>query len=192
MALMAVCVACGVENSPMNTVCDVCKAPLGTALTEAAADPVSGPQVTMAISAAVTAGLGLLAWMFKLHEVTLAVAMFYGPLIASYRARENAVWHAALGGLLGLLGLLALSMPLSWEANKALLRAAIDGTPSTSTVIVLVFGILVLLATILPVSLVGASVGEHLAVRRRRRPSPPAATAAAVKLSDAELAKVDL
>ena len=68
------------------------------------------------------------------------------------------------------------------------------GGPGTSSPIVFLAGTLVLVAVIFPISLVGASVGEHLAGNRRRRPAAPAPAASepAARLSDAELARFEL
>lgn len=185
----------------MNTACDVCKAPLGTRLVEAGGPGTEPtPMTWMAISAGLTAALGLFAWFAKLHPLTLAVVMFYGPLIASYRARDNVVGHAAVGGLLGMFALLLLSFALAYDESRAVLLAAMrgepseDGRPGTSSPIVFLAGTLVLVAVIFPISLVGASVGEHLAGNRRRRPAAPAPAASepAARLSDAELARFEL
>lgn len=176
----------------MNSVCDMCKAPLGAKLVEGAAGAEPKPWGWVLISAAITAGLGAVVWLFELGTPPLAAAMFYGPLVASYRAKDNIVWHAAIGGIVGMLALLFISVVLVWERSKALLIGAMGGDASTSAAIALALGSLVLLATILPISLIGASVGEHLAVRRRRNAVPASTTTAPAAMSDAELAKVDL
>ncbi len=203
MSLMAVCPKCGVENSPMNTACDVCRASLGTSLIEGDRGSEPSPLAWMAISAAITAGIGGMAWLADLHPIMLAVAMFYGPLIASARSRDNVVWHAAIGGLVGMFVLLLISIALTWDESRAMLTAAIGGRlPSddlrvghraTPVFMVLGGGVAVLIASILPLSLTGASVGEHLASgRRRRRAAQATVSGPSTPLSDAELAKVAL
>ena len=133
MSLIAVCPKCGVANSPMNTACDVCRAPLGSSLVEGTPGGEPTPLAWMAISAAITAVLGAVAWVAHLHPLTLAVAMFYGPLLASARARDNVVWHAAVGGLLGMVALLAISIALTWDQSRAILTTAMGGRAASSS-----------------------------------------------------------
>jgi hypothetical protein len=198
MALMAICPKCGVENSPMNTACDMCKAPLGAQLAEGAGTPIK-PSVWLGIASAITLGFALLAWIFKLPPVAFGLAMFYGPMIASLLARESIVPSAGLGGVVGLVALIVLGLVLEGEAMRAVLTAAMGGTPQitedgvttgTSLPSAFIFGSLVLAAVFAPISLVGASVGEHLGQSRRR--GARKAAAPTQPLTDAEIARVEL
>ncbi|MCX5748544.1 MAG: zinc finger Ran-binding domain-containing protein [Proteobacteria bacterium] len=192
---MAQCPNCKVENAPTNTTCEVCQAPLSGDLLERA--ETAGRARWMWISLAITLGLYLPCWFLQLHPVTLAMAMFYGPLIASYRAKDNVVWAAALGGLIAIVTVVVLSVMVQWEASRAILSSAVGGkeptdyATGTSSAFVVVVGIPLVLAAIFPVSLIGASVGELVSTWRRRR-SLTAAEQISRKMSDEELAKVSL
>lgn len=197
MSLMAVCPTCGVENSPMNSACDMCKAPLGTALVPGAA-PGLAPIAWMWIAMAITLSTCLLAWTFRLPPIAMALALFYGPLVAAWRARTSAMLHASLGGILGLLAMITLAIAFEGEAARAVLTSAMggapevtgyDGTTGTSLLSAVVFGTIVIVIELAPISLIGASVGEHLAARRRTRTGAALPTA---RLSDKELAGVQL
>jgi len=197
MSLMAVCPSCGVENSPMNTACDICKAPLGVALVENAA-PGLGPLAWMWIAMAITIVAELGVWTFRLPLIAMALMIFYGPLIAAWRARTPAMVHAALGGILALLALIVLALVFEGAVAREVLTSAMGGTPEvtefdvttgTSLLSAFVFGSLVIIVELAPIALVGASVGEHLAARRRARVAPKMPTA---RLSDKELAGVEL
>src|SRR5438034_463986 len=102
MALMAVCWKCGANNSPMNTACDMCKAELGVALVETAPPTLQSATLSTWLSAGIVAVVYVLWRLFELNPIGILLAMFYGPLIASYRARENVVFRAALGGILAI------------------------------------------------------------------------------------------
>ena len=76
MSLMAVCPKCGLNNSPMNTQCDVCHAPLlgGTLVddTTAAASSWSWAATSLVITVAFYMPL----WGLGVHPAILSMSMF--------------------------------------------------------------------------------------------------------------------
>ena len=102
------------------------------------------------------------------------------------RSNSNVVWHAALGGLLGLAVLIVVAVAMTWETSRGVLAAIIGASPPTVDYDGNVVG-----TSSTVIGLIGGSVGEHLAARRRLAVSAPVATPATA-LSEQELAKVDL
>ena len=169
MSLCAVCPACHVENAVSNVKCDLCGAALGALVVEGDRK-TSGTWI--AASTLITLLLYMSCYALGLHPVLLLVAGFYGPLLASYFAPTNIVYESSVGGLLGIVS----SVAFIFALESKLLRALVAGLAGTddlpSVVFALVIGVPLLLLIILPASLTGASVGEHLSVRRRRPRTP--------------------
>lgn len=170
MALKAICPHCNVENEPSAVNCEVCKTALGALLV---GEPGAGPKF-FGVSLGLSLGLYLVCWVFDLHPVMLLVSVFYGTLLTSFFAKHNVVWASALGGLTTIVVVLLLAVAASYAKTKGLFIAIAGGTtdhrdPDGKAKVVL--GVIVMLLAMFPLSLIGASVGEHLSVRRRHKPS---------------------
>ena len=163
---MAICPNCNVSNSPKITVCDVCKTALGAQLTDVDAKTSAKWMWTAAL---VTVGLYIPCRLLELSSITLLVPMFYGPLLASYQAKGNVVWRAAIGGVIGIVAIGLFEIALHWSASRGLFASMAGGHDSVA--LALVFGVPVATISVLPLSLTGASVGEHLSFRRRHKSS---------------------
>jgi hypothetical protein len=168
MALKAICPNCNVANEPSATNCEICKTAMGATLVGARGDGAK----FFAISMVVSIGFYLICWIVELHPLMLPVSVFYGTLLTSYFARHNVVWASALGGLVAILAVLVIKIAAAWASSKGLFMAILGGTTDvyrdrvqTGTVVA---GAVVLLVATFPISLIGASVGEHLSVRRRK------------------------
>ena len=169
MALKAICPNCNVENDPAATNCEVCKTALGALLV---GEPGKGGAY-FAASLGASIGLYLLCWVFGLHPLMLLVSVFYGTLLTSYFAKHNVVWASALGGLTAIVVVIVLSVSMSYAQTKGLFVGLTgaklrDGEASKGVVAA---GVVVLLIAVFPLSLLGASVGEHLSVRRHHKRS---------------------
>lgn len=170
MALKAICPHCNVENDPSAVNCEVCKTALGAVLV---GEPGSGA-VFFALSFGASLGFYLLCWVFGLSPVMLLVSVFYGTLLTSYFAKHNVVWASALGGLLAIVVVVALSIVASYAKTKGMFFGIAGGSPKEiddpDGKAKVVMGVIVMLLALFPLSLLGASVGEHLSVRRRLKP----------------------
>ncbi len=171
MALKAICPNCNVENEPSSVTCEVCKTALGALLV---GDPGAGPKFFI-FSLGISLGLYILCWVLGLHPVMLLVAVFYGTLLTSYFARHNVVWASALGGLVAIVVVIAISLAASYAKSKGLFiglagSELIDefGDPAGKGKVAI--GVFLMVLAVFPISLLGASVGEHLSVRRRHKP----------------------
>ncbi len=169
MALKAICPHCNVENEPSAVNCEVCKTALGALLV---GEPGAGP-VFFGVSLGASLGFYILCWVFDLHPVMLLVSVFYGTLLTSYFAKHNVVWASALGGLMAIIVVIVLSIAASYAKTKGMFLGLAGGKIDDESVTKgrVAIGVFVMLLAVFPLSLVGASVGEHLSVRRRHRPS---------------------
>jgi len=166
---MAVCPNCNVENDPSNVQCTICKTSLGALLVADASQNFKW----FAISAFVALGAILPCILLELHTATFVIAMFYGPVLASYFARTNVVWATALGGVTTFALVTFIAM-LDKEGRARAMLTQLAGSKSEDHLLggfALVLGLILAVVCVLPVALTGASVGEHLSVRRRRKPS---------------------
>ncbi len=169
MALKAICPHCNVENETSAVNCVVCKTALGALLV---GEPGAGPKFFIT-SLASSLGLYLIFWVFDLHPVMLLVSVFYGTLLTSYFAKHNVVWASALGGLTTLVVVLLLAVSTSYGKTRGVFVAIGGGSTDPDEVDAkarVVLGVIVMLLATFPLSLIGASVGEHLSVRRRHKP----------------------
>jgi len=160
----------------MNVTCDSCGAKLGAALAPPREAPLR-PWGVFLTSLGITFVLALAGAIADLPTPVAGLAAFYGPLIASWRAASNVVAFAALGAVGAAIALLGVGALASWETTQAVLYAALDAVPrsadylghveGTSPVIAVVFGTVVIAAAVLPAGLIGATVGDVLARKRR-------------------------
>jgi hypothetical protein len=173
MSVKAICPHCNVENDPAATNCEVCKTALGAVLVGGRGTGGKFFLTSMLISI----GIYMLCWLLELHPVMLLVSVFYGTLLTSYFAKNNVVWASALGGVSAIAVVIAIKIVAAFANSKGIFLAVAGGVStadrlgdpaSTGKVVV---GVFVMLVAIFPVSLVGASVGEHLSVRRRLKPT---------------------
>ncbi len=170
MALKAICPNCNVENQPNATNCEVCKTALGALLVD---ESSKGP-VFFGASLGASLLLYGLCWVFELHPIMLLVSVFYGTLLTSYFAKHNVVWASAMGGLTAIIVVLVLALAASYAKTKGMFIAIAGGSaehrdPDGKAKVVM--GVIVMLLALFPLSLLGASVGEHLSVRRRHKRS---------------------
>jgi hypothetical protein len=169
MPVSAICPNCNVPNEPTAVQCTICKTALGAMLVGDARDGLKW----FVSSSFISLGMYLLCMLFGLHAMTIIVPVFYGPLLASYFARSNVVWASALGGMALLLFVLIVAL-LDSESHTArqVITQLEGGKPDhIATGAKLLFGMIVAGLVALPIALTGASVGEHLSVRRRRKPT---------------------
>jgi hypothetical protein len=169
MALSTICPNCNVENKPSNVVCEVCKMSLGAFLVGGTRDGAKWFAISLGLSLA----FFVPCWGLELHPFTLLMSMFYGPLVASYAARRNVVWASSLGGTAAAIVIIVGALILHWSKMKlgfaALVGDTINDRGHEPGMFKVILGIVVVLLGILPLNMIGASVGEHLSVRRRTR-----------------------
>jgi len=126
------------------------------------------------MAAAIVVGCFLISYVMVAPKFGLVLAAFYGALLTSYLSRVNVVWLAALGALAGVALIIFMAMVNDWPAIKlqlgAVLRYDSDHERTHPSTIRLIFGFVFALLAVLPISLTGSSVGEHLSLRRRSRP----------------------
>jgi hypothetical protein len=170
MSAKAICPNCNVANDPSNVTCEVCKTALGALLVE----EVGGAKY-FGLSVLLSLAICFVLWMLGFRPIALVVSVFYATLLTSYFARTNVVWASALGGLAAGAIVIVLAIGFGWGASKGTFAALLDeppitdGTKSDARSSQAKLGALAASLFIFPVSLIGASVGEHLALRRRRR-----------------------
>lgn len=159
-----ICPECNVENPASARNCTVCKLPLLQLA------PVRDGFKWFAISAAIAVGFFLLCLVLGMPDATLVLGAFYAALLASYLSPGNRVWHVALGALAGAVLILLVAFANNWPKYKLVLAGFItdeDRTRRAPSTMAIILGFVFVLLAILPAGLVGASVGEHLAHRRR-------------------------
>lgn len=174
MSVKAICPNCNVPNDPSLTNCEVCKTALGALLI---GDPGDGLKFGI-VSASASLVLYMMCWMFELHPIMLLVSVFYGTLLTSYWAKNNVVWASAMGGLIAIVLVIVAKIALSYASHKGLFSALAGGPSSTNEYGdgiakgKVAVGVVVALAALFPFCLIGASVGEHLSVRKRSKGTP--------------------
>lgn len=158
------CPRCNVDNDAAASRCVVCKAPLHTHVV----DERRLRATYVALGAAM--GIYVVARLVGLgNGAALALGMFYGPLIACFVARGNAVAPASLGGVLALLIVVFFTIVDQVTPTERRLAALIDHGAAHPSAAWVVLAVGVLAGALWPLALTGAVAGEHLAVRRRQR-----------------------
>lgn len=156
------CPRCNVDNDASAARCVVCQAPLHTHVVDERRLRATYVALGAAMGAYVVArllGLG--------SSAALLLGMFYGPLVASFTARGNAVASASLGGVLALVVVVFFTIVDDVKPTERRLAALLDHDASSA--VWLVLAVVTLAVALWPLALTGAVAGEHLAVRRRQR-----------------------
>jgi hypothetical protein len=140
-------------------------------------DSITSTRTWFVASLLVTLTLYGLARLFLIPSLAVA-ALFWGPLIASRAAPENAVVPAALGGVAASVFALAALLLVDRLATLAALAAVsarlslgevAPGERSTAIAYIVVAGSLVVLVVTGMFALLGAVAGDALAQARRAR-----------------------
>ena len=159
-----ICPECNVDNLASAKNCTICQHPL----LELA--PIRDGFKWFSISAGIAVGFFTVCWVLGMPNATLVLGAFYAALVTSYLTPANRVWHSAFGALAGALLIVFLALVTNWPKYKLLLAGFItdeDRTRRAPSTMALIVGFVFVLLAILPAGLIGASVGEHLAHRRR-------------------------
>jgi hypothetical protein len=163
-----ICPDCNVENPATARNCTICQHPL----LELA--PVRDGFKWFGISAGIVVAFFIVCAVLGMPSATLVLGAFYAALLTSYLSPANRVWHSAFGALAGAVMILFIAFINNWPKYKLLLAGFItdeDRTRRAPSTMALVLGFVFVLLAILPAGLIGASVGEHLAHRRRAKRS---------------------
>lgn len=164
MSLVAICPGCNLENAASNTICDMCGTALGATIVQT---ETRSATKWIGYSVLLSAVFAMVSYILGLSGLYLFVAAFYGAMIASYQCESNVVLETSIGAVGGLFAAFCVIMVFEPGALRALARNA-SATSSTSKV-VLLYGLLIALPVVYVSSLVGAVSGELLRQRRRRR-----------------------
>jgi hypothetical protein len=163
-----ICPDCNVENPVTARNCTICQHPL----LELA--PVRDGFKWFGISAGIVVGFFIVCAVLGMPSATLVLGAFYAALLTSYLSPANRVWHTAFGALAGAVMILFIAFINNWPKYKLLLAGFItddDRVKRAPSTMALILGFVFVLLAILPAGLIGASVGEHLAHRRRAKRS---------------------
>ena len=159
-----ICPECNVENPATARNCTICR----HSLLELA--PVRDGFKWFAISAGIAVGFFIVCAVLGMPNATLLLGTFYAALLTSYLSPGNRVWHSAFGALAGAVMIVFIAFVTNWPKYKLVLAGFItdeDRTRRAPSTMALILGFVFVLIAILPAGLIGASVGEHLAHRRR-------------------------
>lgn len=159
-----ICPECNVENPASAKKCTICQHPL----LELA--PVRDGFKWFGISAGTAVGFFIVCFVLGMPNATLLLGAFYAALVTSYFSPANRVWYAAFGALAGAVAILLFAFLVNWSKYKLVLAGFItdeDRSRHGPSTMAIILGFVFVLLAILPAGLIGASVGEHLAHRRR-------------------------